>query len=86
MSINPPGHPTVRIAAILCRYLRLLMSVTDDGFAPRPGGGYTTPNGQEVPHDEANKPWYDIRGDTKKELLVSPLSVDLGTLTMSVSH
>jgi hypothetical protein len=42
-----------------------------NGFAPKPGGGYTTPNGQEVPHDDTKKPWYDIRGDTKKELLVS---------------
>ena len=48
-----------------------LTSVIDGGFAVKPEGGYTTSSGHEVPHDQMNKPWYDIRGDKKKELLVS---------------
>ncbi len=40
-----------------------------------PEGGYTTLQGHDVSHEQMNKPWYDIRGDTKKELLVSSLEI-----------
>lgn len=52
-----------------------------NGFAPKPEGGYTTANGQEVPHEETKKPWYDIRGDKKAELVAAGgLAVGLGLL------
>jgi len=51
------------------------------GFVAKPGGGYTTPGGHDIPHEEMNKPWYDIRGDKKKELLAAGgLAVGLGLL------
>jgi hypothetical protein len=48
-----------------------ILTLIDGGFAVKPEGGYTTPGGHEVPHEDMDKPWYDIRGDTKKEMLVS---------------
>jgi len=46
-----------------------------------PEGGYTTLHGHEVAHEQMNKPWYDIRGDTRKELLAAGgLAVGLGLL------
>ena len=53
------------------------MLTIDNGFAPKPEGGYTTANGQEVPHEETKKPWYDIRGDKKAELVVSYLTLKI---------
>jgi hypothetical protein len=55
-----------------CASVVVLTFAKDGGFAVNPEGGYTTHTGHEVPHDEMNKSWYDIRGDKKKELLVSP--------------
>jgi hypothetical protein len=71
----PPQHsgtvpPTLDVS-VVAKITPNLISTTDGGFTPKPEGGYTTASGHEVPHDEMNKPWYDIRGDKKQELLVS---------------
>jgi len=52
-----------------------------NGFAPKQGGSYTMPNGQDVHHEETKKPWYDVGDDKKKEILMGGgLALGLGLL------
>jgi hypothetical protein len=92
-SLTHSGEGLHRLEELLVRaiadfLLAVLTSDIDEGFTVNPQGGYTTPSGHEVPDEHMDKPWYDIRGDTKKELLVSGLAVGLGLLggAMYMNH